>query len=213
MSETVSESGIVKLVTTLTNAAVNGVGPLESSIKLAANYLADKKLRSNKAKAEALVKWEVAKNFGSGFLTGLGGFVTLPVTLPTGMAAAWMVQARMVGAIAEIYGYSVKDERVQTMILLCMLGSDMARVLKDCGVKVATKVTQSLVSRMPGKVLVEINKRVGMRLVTKAGEKGIVNLTKVIPFVGGLVSGTVDAVTCKSVGSVAIKVFSSKARG
>lgn len=131
----------------------------------------------------------------------------MPITIPAGMASAWAVQARMIGAIAEIYGHSVREDRIKTMILLCLIGSDMTAVLRQCGVEVGRKVTASLIAKIPGKVLTEINKKVGFRLLTKAGSTGIINLTKAIPVIGGFVSGSVDAVSCRIVGNVAQKMF------
>lgn len=65
---------------------------------------------------------------------------------------------------------------------------------------------------MPGRILVEINKKIGFRLLTKAGERGIVNLTKMIPLVGGVGGGTVDAIACQTVGSVAKRSFRPSTR-
>lgn len=209
MANEITESKLTQLAKWLTDSAVNGIGPLSSSRQLADEYLLDKDHPDNDSRVSSLINWETSKNFGTGFLTGLGGFVTLPITVPTGMAAAWAVQARMIGAIAEIYGHSVKEDRVKTMILLCLIGSDMTAVLRQCGVKVGRKVTESLIAKIPGKVLIEINKKVGFRLLTKAGEKGVINLTKAIPVVGGFVSGAVDAVSCRIVGNVAQKMFKS----
>jgi hypothetical protein len=39
---------------------------------------------------------------------------------------------------------------------------------------------------MSSGILKKINQKVGFRLVTKFGEKGIINLSKLIPVVGGL---------------------------
>jgi len=204
---TPNDSALVKVANWLTNAAVNGIGPLSSSTDLAQEYRIDKSYPDNDARVKSLIKWEAAKNFSTGFLTGLGGFVTLPVTIPAGMGAAWAVQARMVGAIAEIYGHSVNESRVQTMILLCLIGSDGAAILRQCGVKLGRKVSEKLIDKIPGKILIEINKMVGFRLITKSGTKGVINLTKCVPIVGGVVSGTVDAVSCRVVGKYAIKMF------
>ena len=204
---TPNDSAPVKVANWLTNAAINDIGPLSSSADLAQEYRIDKSYSDNDARVKSLIKWEAAKNFSTGFLTGLGGFVTLPVTIPAGMGAAWAVQARMVGAIAEIYGHSVNESRVQTMILLCLIGSDGAAILRQCGVKLGRKVSEKLIDKIPGKILTEINKMVGFRLITKSGTKGVVNLTKCVPIVGGVVSGTVDAVSCRVVGKCAIKMF------
>ena len=47
----------------------------------------------------------------------------------------------------------------------------------------------------------------GFQLLTKAGTQGVVNFTKFVPVVGGLVGGTVDALSTKAVGEIAKRVF------
>lgn len=56
-------------------------------------------------------------------------------------------------------------------------------------------------------MLKRINQAVGFRLLTKAGEKGIINLTKLVPVVGGVVGGTFDAVTCRITAKAAREAF------
>lgn len=202
-----SESAAAKFAAWLTNAAVNGVGPLASSAQLAEEYRLDRDYADDGERVDSLIKWETAKNFSTGFVTGLGGFITLPVSIPAGLGAAWALQARMVGAIAEIYGHSVTEARTQTAILLCLVGGEVQSVLKGVGVKAGTRLTQNLVAKIPGRVLTEINKKIGFRLLTKAGEKGLINLSKLVPFVGGPISGTIDAVMCRAVGKAAKQAF------
>jgi len=43
--------------------------------------------------------------------------------------------------------------------------------------------------------------------VTKLGPRGAVNLVKVVPFVGGLLSGALDATATKVIGATAKQVF------
>ena len=52
--------------------------------ELADSYL--KKYSSEKA-IEELVSWQIRKCATSGFLTGLGGFITLPVTIPANISS------------------------------------------------------------------------------------------------------------------------------
>jgi uncharacterized protein (DUF697 family) len=47
----------------------------------------------------------------------------------------------------------------------------------------------------------------GFRLLTKSGEKGLINLGKMVPLVGGIIGGTVDAVSTNIIGNVALKLF------
>lgn len=46
-----------------------------------------------------------------------------------------------------------------------------------------------------------------MRLITKAGTTGIVNLGKAIPVAGGIVGGSIDFVTTKAIAAKAKKIF------
>ena len=67
----------------------------------------------------------------------------------------------------------------------------------------------SSIKKIPHALIIKINQRVGFRLITKFGEKGAVNLVKVVPVLGGVVGGAVDITTTMTVGKVAKKMFIS----
>jgi len=79
--------------------------------------------------------------------------------------------------------------------------------LSQAGVQVGTKSAVSAIRQVPGWVLIQINKTVGFRLVTRAGTKGIVNLTKLAPVVGGVIGGGVNFTSTRAVGAWARKTF------
>ena len=106
-----------------------------------------------------------------------------------------------------IAGFDLKSDRVRTFVVACLVGDAIKDVLKAAGMKVGTGLTKSLLNKIPGKVLIEINKRVGFRLITKAGEKGAINLMKGVPVVGGVVGGAFDAAACRIVGKNAKRLF------
>jgi len=84
----------------LSDHAIDGIPSLSSAQDLATEYVRNQSYRNDRQRIDALINWETSKNFTSGFVTGLGGMVTLPVALPAGFAASWMIQARMAAAIA-----------------------------------------------------------------------------------------------------------------
>ncbi len=195
-----------QLVNKLLDYGIEGVGPLISAEELAQEYL-NSPYYTNDERVHALVRYETSKNFGSGFLTGIGGLITLPLSVPAALGASWVVQARMGATIAAIYGHDVKEDRVRTLVLLTLLGNAGEEIIKEAGIKIGQRMTLALIKKVPGRVLIEINKKIGFRLLTKAGEKGIINLTKMIPLVGGVVGGTIDAIACRTVGKIAKKSF------
>lgn len=140
MSEA-EESKALQVANWLTEKAVGGVGPLSSAEELALEYLNDSSYESNDKRVESLIKWETSKNFSTGFITGLGGFATLPVTIPASLGASWILQARMAAAIARIYGHDLSEDRVKTLILCVIIGQDIKEVCKQAGIKIGTKLT------------------------------------------------------------------------
>lgn len=81
MTET-KESKAMQVANWLTEKAVGGVGPLSSAEDLALEYLNNPDYEDNDARVESLINWETTKNFSTGFITGLGGFATLPIAIP-----------------------------------------------------------------------------------------------------------------------------------
>ena len=116
----------------------------------------------------------------------------------------------MSAAIARVAGYNLKSDRVGPFVVACLVGDALKDIAKGAGIQIGKGLTKSLINQIPGKVLIEINKRVGFRLITKAGQRGAVNLIKGVPFVGGVVGGAFDAGVCRVVGKNAKRLFSQK---
>lgn len=204
------ETKALKLANWITDKAINGVPPLCSAEKLALEYLQDISFgRDDGRRIDSLIKWETSKNFTSGFITGLGGLLTLPVAIPAAFGASWIIQARLAAAVAKIAGHDIASDRVKTFVVASLAGNACKDILKDVGIKMGNSMARVAVQQVPGKVLIEINKKVGFRLLTKAGEKGAVNLMKAVPVAGGLVGGVFDATSCQVVGRCAKKLFYS----
>lgn len=178
-----------------------------SARELAFNYQQDRRFETNEARIDDLIAWQTARNAATGFVSGLGGVITWPVALPAALGASWVIQARLAATIAELRGYSTQDERTRTFVLLTLLGNECKEVIKSTGVKISECFARKMIEQIPGKLIHEINRKVGTRLLTKAGEKGIINLTKCVPVVGAVVAGAADGVSCHGVGQVARQVF------
>lgn len=197
----------LKLVNWIIDRAIDGIPPLCSAKDLALEYQIDQSYPDDEERIEALINWETAKNFTSGFITGLGGLLITPVSIPAALGSSWIIQARMSAAIAIISGHNIQNDRVRTFVLITLLGDAAKEVLKEAGIKVATKFSAKILEKIPGKVLIEINKKIGFRLLTKAGTRGVVNLTRMLPIAGGVVGGTFDAAACRIVGKTAKRIF------
>ncbi len=139
----------------------------------------------------------------TGFATGVGGAFTLPVTIPTDLTVLYALAARCAAGVAHLRGYDVRSDEVRAVVLLTLLGSGGAATAAEIAGQVGQKTAVAGLRRLPGHVIVEINKTVGFRLLTKFGEKGVINLVKLVPLAGGGVGASVNAATMRGIGRYA----------
>lgn len=185
--------------------SMNGIPGGKSSEELAEEYLG--KNNNPESAANNLIKWQIRKCATSGFLTGLGGIITLPVAIPANISSVLYVQMRMIAAIAYMGNYDIRDDSVKSLVYICMTGNSAGDVFKGIGIKLGTKLTQNAINKISFTTIKKINQVVGTRLITKFGQTGIINLGKAVPFVGGIVGGGMDAASTKIIGNVSKKVF------
>lgn len=186
--------------------SLNGIpGFSDPILKFAENYISGSGTLDEKV--NSLIRWQMGKTSTSGFLTGLGGLITLPVSIPADISTGIYVHMRMIAAIAHIGGYDIKDDKVRSLIYLCLVGESVKDILKDGGITIGSTLALSSLKSVSGKTLSKINRMVGFKLVTKFGQKGAVNLVKFVPVAGGIIGATVNAITTNTIGHVAKKTF------
>ena len=159
---------------------------------------------------ESIIRWAAAQAGLLGFATNVGGAFTLPIALPANVAGVSALQIHMVQEIARARGYDLHSDQVRTLTIACLAGGAVLDVLKDFGIGAGMKLSERVITQIAGPTLVRINRAVGLRLLTKAGSGGVVNLTKFVPLMGGVVSGTVDGLATAGIGAVAKRIFVSR---
>jgi hypothetical protein len=188
-------------------AVENGVGPISGSVSYAEDRLQHSGGDIERA-ITRIIRESVAASGTNGFVTGLGGFVVMPVAIPVNVAGSLVINARMVGAIAHLRGFDLNDPHTQAMLMLVVAGSSAQSAASAFGVKVGQQLAAQAIKKVPIEVLKKINQKVGFYLVAKYGtQRSMVTLVKAVPGVGGLVGGSVDAALTRGIGSVAKKAF------
>ncbi|HEY1720602.1 MAG TPA: EcsC family protein [Magnetospirillaceae bacterium] len=143
----------------------------------------------------------------TGFVTNLGGVMTLPVSIPANVASVLALQLRLIAAIAHLRNYDPADPRVRTMAFLCLTGSGAASVLEDVGVSFGTKLTGQLLGGLSSVALKKINHVVGARLTSTMGASAFATMGKALPIVGAVVGGAFDAAVTRGIGAAAKSIF------
>jgi hypothetical protein len=185
--------------------AVDGLGPLKG-----AAAAADAKLeRHHGDPARAIgdvVDSHVSLAGAQGFLTNIGGLVTMTVAIPANVSGLAILQAHMVGGIAHLRGYDLADPRVRNAVLACMLGADSvtalikARKLPSSPMAIATAPAYDSVldQRIASQVAAELLERV-------AGKRTMAVIGRKVPVLGGGIGLVSDGLATFHVGRYAAK--------
>ena len=207
-----ADDGAVQVfVNKVLSVGVDGVGSFKGARQLAEEHLA---AHGDPEKAiDRLIATHTRLVGAVGFASAVGGLMTLPVTIPADLTAFYALSARCVGGVACLRGYDVESDEVRSVVLLTLLGSAGAVTAAEVGVQIGNKAATSALRKLPGRTLMAINKKVGFRLLTKFGQKGAVNLVKLVPLVGGGVGAAVNATALRTIGGYAKKNFPAATDG
>jgi len=186
--------------------AVRGIGRVSPSVRAMGQDYLDK-APDQYAAAKTMIHTQVAKCTASGFLTGFGGFLTLPVTVPANVGSVLYVQLRMIACTAWMAGFDPDSDATRTLAYACLAGVKVDRMLRRLGAKFGEKVAVNIIKKLPGSALARINRRVGLRLLAKTGEKGVSSVWKLVPGVGAVISGGFDLVETSVIGERAYRWF------
>ncbi len=185
--------------------AVNGLPGLEGAEQLTAGYAA------RHAGADGAVAALIARQCGiagaAGFMTGCGGFVSLPVAIPANLASALYIQVRLVAAIAHLRGHDLRSNEVRALVLACLTGSKAADTLKDAGVRLGTRMTRDAVGWVSPAIFKKFEHGARAKLIAATGAARVAHFGKLVPVVGGVVAGGFDVAMTRLIGRTADRVF------
>jgi len=134
-----------------------------------------------------------------GFVTSIGGLVTLPVALPANLTGLAVVQARMVASIAHLRGYDLDDPRVRTAVDGVADRLEKSSLpTSPLAIATAPVFDPELDRLVAGEVVGELIARI-------SGKRMGLMVTRRIPLLGGAVGAGVDGWSTYRIGRYADK--------
>ncbi len=185
--------------------AIEGAGPLPP-----AAAAAEKQLREQKGDVDRAVR-EVIENHvryagAQGFLTNLGGLVTMAVTVPANITGLALIQCRMVAGIAHLRGYDLADARVRNAILATVLGEDAVKALVKRKKLPAPPMALATAPVHDPSIDAVVSAEVGTDLITRvAGKRMATTIARRVPVVGGVVGLGADGYATWQIGRYAAR--------
>lgn len=205
LNKRISAAPVFRTLDRLYDFSLSGFPGFETATELSQSYL--DRPGTLRQRVNSLIRWQNVKSGSSGFVTGLGGFMTLPVAIPANLASVLFIQIRMILAIAHMGGHDLRDDRVKSLVYACLAGNVAKDILQEAGILMGTKLTTNLIYRISEQSLLSINKKIGFQLLAKTGGRGTISLGKAIPLMGGVIGGTFDVAMTNIIGNVARDVF------
>lgn len=192
---------------TFLTRAIDGVQGFPGAREVAQRQLVE---HSDAERAvKALIEQHVRLAGVGGFVSQVGGIVTLPVTLPANIAGLGALQLRMSAGIAHLRGHDVTAPRVRIAALATLLGEDGVAEALASGVLPSTPrdlafgpplVDEELRTRLTGAV--------GQQLLTRVTTKRAgLTLARGVPLIGGTIGAGTDAFHTWRVGRYAESEF------
>lgn len=189
--------------------AVDGTDQLPGARVAAGRHL--QKQGSAESAIDTLIYAHAAMAGSQGFVTNLGGFVTLVIGAPANLAGVALLQSRMVAAIAHLRGYDLDDTRVRHAVLTALLGKRIVDDLVEKGDLPGSPLVLATAPGVDHALEQVIAQRVMMALLTSVGGKQTVGLiAKRIPVIGGGVGLVTDSWNTVAVGRYAREQFVSR---
>lgn len=182
--------------------AVSGLPILDTPEKLAAPYI---KRGASRKQAEAMIGRHVALAGGTGFVTGLGGWLTMPVTLPADLAGVALLQLHMAASCAALAGHNLADASTRATVVQCLLktdgepNSEKEETLNRVTVKLAEKGMRSIAKASIIWSAAAAGRRIGGRIA------------RGVPFLGGAIGAISDAYNTRVVAHHTLDTFFPRA--
>lgn len=188
--------------------AIDGLPGFDGAEELAEKFAA--RYDSPDPAIKALILSQTALAGSAGLLTGIGGFVSLPVAIPANLASALYIQVRMIAAIAHLRGHDIRSPEVRGLVLACLTGSKAADTLKNAGARLGLRMSRDVAGWMSPALLKKAERVAGVSATALAGAGNAAKMGRFVPVVGGVVAGGVDAALTQLIGRAADRVFRSK---
>lgn len=193
----------------LVDRAIDGYGPVKS-VSVATQQVLAKADGDVEVAERTLARQHYLMAAGEGFVTGLGGFAMLPLSMPANIAGYYAVAARQAGAVAHLRGYDLESPAVRTAIAVCLVGEDVSEVLGKVGLGTSGLTSKIVGGMLPASLSAALHKAIAFRLIVVVGAKKFANLGRLVPVVGGVVSAGADAWLLRGVGRAAREIFPEK---
>lgn len=157
-----------------------------------------------------LSRWHSSRAGALGFVSGLGGLATLPVSFSVGIFSELYLQARLSACIAHVYGHDIDDDQTKALVFACLgLVTDTPPESGGARNLTAAHFKSKAMQEVFSEVAVRSNQWVLTRVGSAVGSKSLGHVSRVIPLVGSVATAGTGAYSIYKTGKKAQQRFSA----
>lgn len=192
-------------VRSILERAIDGAGPIPGAIR-SGDAAMRKAGGDADAAIDALISQHVKLAGTQGFLTNVGGVITMAATIPLNIAGLILLQCHLAASVLHVRGYDLSRPEVRDAVLVCLLDTDARKALtKTQGLTISPA---ALATALPHpETQAAIAQAVTTQLIALSGGKQIAKfVARRIPVLGGAIGGAGDALSTRAIGRQAAKI-------
>ncbi|MEO5833874.1 MAG: EcsC family protein [Nakamurella sp.] len=192
-------------VRSILEKAIDGAGPVPGAITSGDAALRKSAGDVDRA-VEALIAQHVKLAGAQGFLTNVGGLITMAATIPLNIAGLILLQCHLAASILHVRGYDLSRPAVRDAVLVCLLDSDARKALSKSHGLTISPAALATADPHP-ETQAAIAQAVTTQLIALSGGKQIAKfVARRIPVLGGAIGGVGDAWSTRHIGREAAKI-------
>ncbi|MBA2532185.1 MAG: EcsC family protein [Nocardioidaceae bacterium] len=192
--------------------AIDGIGPIKSAAAAADARLAEANGDVDNA-ISTLIETHVRLAGVQGFVTNVGGLLTVALSIPANITGLTLLQCHLVAGIAHLRGYDLRDARVRNAVLACLLGEDTVReLLKHKRLPSSPMALATSPVHDP-----ELDRRIATEVTTEmiakiGGRRAALLVGRRVPVLGGGVGAVTDGFSTYQIGRYARRELRHRGR-
>ena len=156
---------------------------------------------------DRLVRRHIALSSATGFVTGLGGWLTLPITLPADLVGVATLQLHMAASVAALAGHDPTLPVNRERVIACLIGSGPADESRDAEQEVIDRTALKVAERGLNFVLSNAGQLLSwgtQKVVTGRIKR---KLIRGVPVIGGVIGAVSDGFVTAQVSRAARDTF------
>jgi len=192
--------------------AIDGIGPVKSAAAAADARLAEANGDVDNA-ISTLIETHVRMASVQGFVTNVGGLLTVALSIPANITGLTLLQCHLVAGIAHLRGYDLRDSRVRNAVLACLLGEDTVReLLKHKRLPSSPMALATSPVHDP-----ELDRRIATEVTTEmiakiGGRRAALLVGRRVPVLGGGIGAVTDGFSTYQIGRYARRELRRRGR-